>query len=294
MQHSESSRKRSIEERLWDLHGKVNSYYRKQLKHLKTSRGQKRIVEQRKVGRRFLEFIKSSQRFYRNFVQGLHSFLGGVKELDAIADRLTLSTQPSDGNVATSRDSQWLILNRCHQALIHLGDLSRWREALHKTEKCDWGPAKCYYDLARRIYPASGTSHHQLAVIALQDANHLEAVYHLLFALAVEEPHPSAKDNLDIEIKKIEDSWNERDQFDVQATTIGQISGNDTESLFARLHVYHHKGQKCSEQEELEYKALEKLVADLKTRSGDATLRRVVLVNIAAEYLAGQRLRSEF
>lgn len=281
-----------MENRLWDLHGKVNSHYRKQLRQFRDASGQRKVVEQRAFERHFLGFVKSSQRFYRGLIQSLGAHFGGVKELEAVANRLTLSTSSAGGSAPTTGNLQRLLLLTCHQVLIHLGDLSRWRETELETKDRNWGPAIGYYDLAGRIYPASGTSHNQLAVIALQDSDHLGAMYHLYLALAVEEPHPNAKDNLEIEFKKIEDLWSNR-ALSGKVATESRGMVNDITALFPRLHAYLYRGQTSSEQEELECQALNQLAVDLKGRSIDVTLRMVVLVSIAAEFVAGQRLRSK-
>ena len=90
----------------------------------------------------------------------------------------------------------------CYQTLIRLGDLSRWRETQLATKYRNWGPAIGYYELANRIYPDLGTSHNQLAVIAQNDGNYFDVIYHLYRALAVAEPCLGSKTNLQIHFKK--------------------------------------------------------------------------------------------
>ena len=71
------------------------------------------------------------------------------------------------------------VFQSCHQTLIHLGDLSRYRETelVDKDKERNWGPAKGYYDLAAEIYPDSGGAHNQLAVISREDGDHFRSVY---------------------------------------------------------------------------------------------------------------------
>ena len=51
------------------------------------SGGKRKPVEQRKAMKQYLEFIKSSQRFYRAYIQKLASRFGGITELEAVAGK---------------------------------------------------------------------------------------------------------------------------------------------------------------------------------------------------------------
>ena len=185
------------------------------------------------------------------------------------------------------------ILNSCHQTLIRLGDLSRWRETQSVTKDRNWGPAVGYYNLAGLIHPASGVSHNQLAVIALVDANHLSATYHLYRALAVEEPHPSARGNLEIEFRKIEEAWSNGELMKTDFVNKSQETGKALVAWFMRLHARCYRGVDFPEHEELESDVLSQLAVDLKERSFESTLSKFVMINIAAEYFAGVRLQGK-
>ena len=161
------------------------------------------------------------------------------------------------------------------------------------TKDRNWGPAVGYYDLARAIYPASGASHNQLAVIALADLNHLRATYHLYRALTAEEPHPSAKGNLEIEYKKIEDAWRKGELLHNDPGRDIQAPGKALVGWFMRLHARCYRGVDFLEQDELESEVLGQLAVDLKERSLDAMLNKFVLINVAAEYFAVMRLAGE-
>lgn len=41
------------------------------------------------MSKRFLEFIKTSQKYYREYIQELASTFGGIPELEAIAQRVS-------------------------------------------------------------------------------------------------------------------------------------------------------------------------------------------------------------
>ena len=183
------------------------------------------------------------------------------------------------------------ILLSCHQTLVRLGDLSRWRETQTVAKDRNWGPAIGYYSLAGLIHPSSGASHNQLAVIALVDANHLSATYHLYRALAVEEPHPTAKGNLEIEFRKIEEAWSKGELIKTDPVRNSQEPGKALMGWFMRLHARCYKGLDFSEHEELESEVLSQLVVDLKERSFESTLNKFVTINIAAEFFARVRCK---
>lgn len=147
--------------------------------------------------------------------------------------------------------------------------------------------------MAGAIFPASGASHNQLAVIARTDANHLRAIYHLYRALAVEEPYPGAKGNLEIEFKKIRTAWDKGESVANSLHRDGQGPGKALVGWFMRLHALCYMGVDFVEHDELENEVLSQLAIDLKERSLEGTLSKFILINIAAEYFAAIRLRGE-
>jgi hypothetical protein len=52
-------------------------------------------VEKRKLKKHYLDFIKSSQRFYRGYIQRLASHFGGLPEIDAVAKKCNLDGELS-------------------------------------------------------------------------------------------------------------------------------------------------------------------------------------------------------
>ena len=51
------------------------------------------MVEQRKLMKNYLDFIKSSQRYYRTYVQKLASNFGGIPELEVIARKFNVDRE---------------------------------------------------------------------------------------------------------------------------------------------------------------------------------------------------------
>lgn len=50
------------------------------------------MVEKRKTAKHYLDFIKSSQRFYRGYIQKLASNFGGIRELEAVAQKFNVDS----------------------------------------------------------------------------------------------------------------------------------------------------------------------------------------------------------
>lgn len=196
---------------------------------------------------------------------------------------LDLSGQPP---IKPSKDLRRLILQSCHATLIRLGDLSRYRESELVSKDRNWGPAIGYYDLASVINPASGASQNQLAIIALADGNHLRATYHLYRALSAQEPHPTAKGNLEIELRKIMSAWAKKEL--IRPEDAG-IPGRALTSWFLYLHAKCYKGTDFPEHDELESEVLSQLAVEIRERSLEGTLQKFCLINIAAEDFAKVR-----
>ena len=57
------------------------------------SSGKKKPVEKRKLEKHYLDFIKSSQRFYRGYIQRLASHFGGIQELEKVAQRFNFDSK---------------------------------------------------------------------------------------------------------------------------------------------------------------------------------------------------------
>lgn len=195
--------------------------------------------------------------------------------------------------VQPSQNVRQAVLLSCHQTLVRLGDLSRYRETESSGKAANWGPAIGYYDLAGAIYPPSGVSHNQLAVIAKHREQHLSAIYHLYRALAAEESHPMAKGNLELEFRKIEAAWAKSELITSGAIESPQKPGILLENWFMRLHARCYKGIDFAEHEELENEVLSQIAVDLKERSLESLLNKIVLINITAQFSASEDFQSK-
>jgi hypothetical protein len=186
------------------------------------------------------------------------------------------------------------VLHSCHQTLIHLGDLSRYRETelVEKDKERNWGPAKGYYGLAAELYPESGHAHNQLAVISREDGDHFRSVYHLYRSLASKLPYPQAQSNLETEFKRILAAWEKGQLINNHKSSDGNNAGRALIAWFVRLHSKIYKGEEFAAHDELEGEVLSQLAIELKERPLDSILPKVILINLAAEHFATIQMQS--
>jgi hypothetical protein len=199
--------------------------------------------------------------------------------------------RPENDRIEVSSDLRKKVFESCYQTLIRLGDLSRYRETELVKKDRNWGPAIGYYDLANTIHPCSGASHNQLAVIAIADGHHLRSTYHLYRALSVEEPHVAARSNLELGLKKVITAHEKGELITSGPPLDGAESGKAVVGWFMLLHAQCYKGLDFPGHDELESEVLSQLVVQLKERSMESTLHKIVLVNIAAQSFAVVRLQ---
>ena len=260
--------------------------------------------------KRYLEFLKTSQRFYRAYILRLDHSYGGIAELRQIAKNwvststydqfdyyLITANFPLDSSLNIAKltpDVKQLVLRSCFRSLVHLGDLCRYREIEINKGQRNWGPAIGYYSLANDVLPESGIAHNQLAVVALADGNHLRAVYYLFRSLAARNPHPSAQSNLELEFKKVITAWDKGERIVKKPHGKDHASGRSLIAWFVRLHSKCYKGQDFPEHAELIQEVISQLEREITDRSINGKLQMLVLVNIAAEYFAAYKLQRKY
>ncbi|KAI1005254.1 hypothetical protein K3495_g2963 [Podosphaera aphanis] len=276
----EFAAKECVGRHLWDAHTLINNRYRKSLGRYKIEK--KLNVERRKIVKHYVDFIKTSQFFYKGYIQRLASHFSGIKGLLRVARSLHLSQLSADPPTVVSSEVQKLIEQSCYASLLRLGDLSRYRNML-RTRQQSWQPAMGYYQLANDLYPMSGMAHNKMAVIALAEANHLNAVYHLYRAISAPEPDPLAPGNLAIEFKKILSA-----RFTARNDPAATLS-----HWFVLLHANFNEGIDFPTHEELQNEVLSRLTLLLKEESCGGLLEKFVLVNIAAQAYSCQQLQDQ-
>jgi len=283
----EAAAQKKVEHRLWDAHSKVNKTFRGCLAKFRDGDGKKKHVERRKAEKLYLDFIKSSMRFYRGYIQRLASNFANVPEVFEVAQKFHLETFSADTPQQVDLALKKQIVRSCYLTLIQLGDLSRYRETELQTKERNWGPAKGYYDLAIALDPTSGMSYNQLAVIALTDQDHLRAVYYLYRAISVANPAPQAEGNIQIEFKKVRTKM-----IQGKPVSAGEAAIDCSSDLQHRFILFHAR---CFEphfpnHEEQQAEILSLLADDLRERPFDTVIRKLCLINIAAERYAGNQV----
>ncbi|KAK1971903.1 telomerase activating protein Est1 [Colletotrichum sublineola] len=280
----EYSATEKVDSNLWQAHSIVNSEYRKVLGRLRSSQ---LAVQKRKLDRMYSGFLKTAQKFYVAFVQRL-SAVYPIPELQRIAEGIKAEKLPEENPMANTTPAvRQTILKYVHSALIHLGDLSRYRmQARHKVPSYE--AALTYYSLAHDIIPTSGFAHHQMGIIFLDEKKHLDIIYHFYRALAIEEPHPMASQNLEAELKSLQGP----------VTPARRTGPPDTQEAFVawfvRLHSHFNKGEVFSSYQELEKEVINHLEIAIKTPNTRPMLLKMVLLNMSAFYASNKKLSSKW
>lgn len=267
------------EDVLWKLHVFVNMAYR-ELAHT-TFRGQEHVVTRRRVERAWVTFLNTAIAFYRTYFQRLQD-LYGMPQIARVTRALQLDA-PKVGEAQKAQVPPEALKKSFYSTLLHLGDISRWKLKA-QSKPSGMKPAVLYYELAHDLNPTSGAAHHQLGI--LEDDNHLQIVYHLYRAAAVEVPHPNATQNLEQEFRKLSN-------LSQASRRAGPADPNHAfADWFTKLHAYLYKGDEYPQ--ELEEEVLHRLEIALKKPDTLPLILKMVLTNIAAYYIAKARIQKQW
>ena len=278
----------NIESLLWQTHSYVNSEYRKLLGRLKSKDHE---VLRRKIEKLYFAFLKTSQLFYRGYLQRLAAAFA-IPDLERIAHAKSIILGRMDK--VTQMDVvdpllQASIMKSCHQTLLHLGDLARYRnQTRHKGQPSE--SALVYYSMAQDLNPDSGFAHHQMGVVYLDEKKHLNVVYHLYRALAVATPHPNGVTNLEAEFANLL----------VPSTLASRNPKSDEDAMrdwFVKLHAYFYRGDNFAQHRELEEEVMHRLELALKNEAWSGVafdLFKMVIVNVAAYSIANEKVKSTY
>jgi hypothetical protein len=277
---------------LWQMHTDGKKYFHKALSGFR-KQSNEQPVAMRHLIKLYLLFLKDSQRFYREYIRKLSNSFGGIPELESVAHQVKSDGQGESSQALTSSELRQKVLYSCHQTLIYLGDLSRYRASEKLDRTPDFGPAIGYYSLACTLRPASGMGQHQQAVVALEQRHHLRAIYHLYRAVVAAEPHPLAANNLKLEFDKTNAAWDRGELIQKGQPSDSETSKRTLVGWFVRLHSMCYKGEQFRGYDELEREVLGQLGVELKLRSLDSTLIRMATINLAAQYDAGEQFQGK-
>ena len=262
-----------VETRLWAGHQNVNNKFRGSLKSLR--KDGKKPVERRKAEKLYLDFIKSSHKFYRGFIQRICSHFSGVGEIYDIARRMHLDLLSVDTPIDVDTAQKEQLLRSCHMTLIRCGDLSRYRELELGQKQRNWGPAKGYYECGAQLVPTSGLSFNQLSMMALADNDNFRALYLIYRCLTTADPFPMAEENLATLLRKVRQKSIEPS---VPETKLGPA-----EVPFVKLHAKAY-GDSFDDFRSERDSLMLRLSEVIETMSCNKSLKRLCLINIAAGY----------
>lgn len=127
-------------------------------------------------------------------------------------------------------------------------------------------------------------------MVAREDGNHFRAVYHIYRSLGSKYPYPQAKQNLEVEFKRIVSAWEKGELIKKRNPSDNSNPGHALIAWFVRLHSKCYKGEDFKEHDELESEVLSHLAIELKEHSLDSILQKIILINLAAEYFASVQM----
>lgn len=271
------------EQHLWTTHTSLNTEYRRILGRLKSPAN---VVEKRKIEKFHHNFLRIAQKFYKGYVQRL-SARYDIKELKRAAEGIGAEQMDAEDAITPNDGTSTQVLKSCHLTLIHLGDLARYRaQARHK--KPNYETALTNYSLAHDLLPSSGFAFHQIGIVHLEEGRHLDVVYDFYRAWAVEEPHPIAKQNLEIEFKSLQQPSSQNSRT---AASPGPYDAFST--WFVKLHAFFYKGEIFPQHGELETEVMHRLHMASKSPGSGAVLFKMLLINVAAYDVACNKYRGK-
>lgn len=264
---------------MWKLHTFVNQTYRDLI--YGNLKGQQHVVTRRKVEKLYNNYLKTALLFYKGYFQRLEA-LHGMPQIPRINRLLELNPPDVDESKSASIPVD-AVEKSFHSTLLHLGDISRWRNKA-RPRPDGLKTAVLYYELANDLKPTQGAAHHQLGI--LEDDNHLNIVYHLYRARAIETPHPNAIPNLEQEFKKLL-------QPPKSAKRAGPLDPKEAfASWFTKLHARMYNGDQVSP--ELEEEVMHRFEIALKKPGELPVLLKMVLINVAAYWVAKSKIETKW
>ncbi|KAK7414520.1 hypothetical protein QQX98_006631 [Neonectria punicea] len=300
---------------LWTVHTSINHEYRRtlgRLKHLAQTpekqqkndkrngdkqkadkqspqkpKGDKRNVEKRKLGDKYLAFLGIAQEFYKGYIQRL-SARYDIPELKRIAQGIDIQ-EPLNPDIISPVPAHiyHMVLKSCHFTLICLGDLARYQTQAG-LRKSSYDTSMAYYSLAYDLKTDSGFAFHQMGIISLEENKDLDVVYYFYRGIAVADPHPNAKQNLESKFKAIlQPDKNQPPRKSTRTPPDAFIT------WFGRLHAVFYKGEMLPQSSELEREVLHRLDMASKGTSHTEVLFKMMLINMSAYHVASQKYTEE-
>ncbi|KAI1268351.1 hypothetical protein F5Y18DRAFT_226098 [Xylariaceae sp. FL1019] len=281
----EYAARKTVEHHLWWAHIHLNGEYRRTLGRLNT---QAQIVQKRKLDKQYRTFLKTSESFYVVYVQRL-SQCYPIPELQQIALGGEIPTESGANDIPPGEPLRKMVTTAYQTTLLHLGDLVRYKcQAVDKFSQTTFNKASDYYALANTLDPDDGSAHHQLGVLHQSQDQHIDTVYHFYRAIAVAKPHELALGNLDRAFKKSLENTSQARRGSYKDPSEAMVT------WFVRLHAYFFHGKQFTQHAELEEEVLHRVEIALKSEGTEVLLLKMVLTNIAAYYVASEKVKTSW
>ncbi|KAJ3322719.1 hypothetical protein HDV06_002770 [Boothiomyces sp. JEL0866] len=184
----------NTEHSIWKISAyKIIEEYRKKLKQEKNSQ----------LSSSFRLFLVDASGFYLSLLFKLNQKYGYLDE--HILNELQLVNENSspEQRVQVDKDTQDRLVQFYYKSLIYLGDLARYRETHAEKRVKEYKTARKFYKMSLLINPNVGNPFNQLAVLDTYESREISAVEMYFRSLVVENPFPTAKDNLKVMFQKI-------------------------------------------------------------------------------------------
>ncbi|KAF4452250.1 Protein SMG7 [Fusarium austroafricanum] len=242
----------------------------------------KRNVERRKCGDKYLGFLHVAQEFYKGYVQRL-SARYDIPQLKRIAQGIEVDGSSTSDVISPVPNSIYpLVINSCHFTLICLGDLSRY-QVQSGLKKSSYRVALAYYSLAHDLKPDSGFPFHQMGMISLEEGKDLDILYYFYRSIATADPHPNVKQNLESKFK----GYFQPDKNPSKKQARGPSDAFVT--WFTKLHASYYRDETMGGSGELEREVLHRLDMASKNPDHSKVLFKMSLINMASYFIASQK-----
>lgn len=228
-----------------------------------------------------MTFLNIAQEFYKGYIQRL-SARYDISELKRVAQGIEVQETSSNDIISPVPNHVYqMVLNSCHYTLICLGDLARY-QVQSGLKKSSYRLAMAYYSLAHDLKSDSGFPFHQMGIISLEEVKDLDVIYYFYRSIAVADPHPNARQNLESKFKTIlqPDKAPSRKQARSQPDAFV--------TWFAKLHASYYRGEVMSQSSELEREVLHRLDMASKSSTHTEALFKMSLINMSSYHVASQ------
>lgn len=161
------------------------------------------------AAKRFDKVCKHVSHFYAQFVAQVIETFGFTPQLHYAVSVLHLKLTARSRSAPTNANEKLVpaIHLLVHDALCHLGDLSRYRVSNGSNKSAstqqDFSHALVYYTTAFKIQPSSGMPLNQLGNISYSTGDIFSGTFYFLRSVAVDDPFKDGSANLKIILKKL-------------------------------------------------------------------------------------------